>query len=498
MSYNKAYRIKDDNGVKSIGEEIKFVAYGVDVDIDEEALKVWANSQFLKLVGGTLTGNLSCRLDITKGEVPEETLTARYSFTDNAGQLLGSLLYNSTPDDLTQLILRLYQNREGSEFAAGFGVVRAEGNGGWYAIGPNPNNDVVPDNALQTKKSVTDNFLPRTGGEMSGAIDCISNNLSTVEGEWPATSNYYNAVNFYDKHKNFMGALQSQVYSDGEVRHNLANGRTINGVYKAANLTVNLKEDGTGYASCPPPRGLYNNDIATFNSLVDYAPQTFGGKDVNFHIDANIGSDTADLHDGRGLSAEKPFKSFSAAYPYSYKFTCNGVNTVFMLHTDIHISLDYFIRYQSGNRMIITSYDKNNPVTVTFDKDLIITNNSVEFSYVNVNLMSHKIKCGGMYDSNSFLMLYDIGFTGSAMQLLIENSAMILSRNVSFSGTASPTGLLYVTRGGLVAVDVAPTGNVTGKRFALVQGGRVFTGGKGVNVIPGTEAGTTDASSIYA
>lgn len=67
----------------------------------------------------------------------------------------------------------------------------------------------------------------------------------------------------------------------------------------------------------------------------------------------------------------------------------------------------------------------------------------------------------------------------------------------TFNG-ATTTGTLQAGYGGCVTAASNMTGSVTGPRYCVSTGGRILTGGRGVNAIPGTEPGACDDNSVYA
>ena len=91
----------------------------------------------------------------------------------------------------------------------------------------------------------------------------------------------------------------------------------------------------------------------------------------------------------------------------------------------------------------------------------------------------------------------------NAPYILFANGAhafpkIVIGRDCEFSGTVS-NATVGATKGGFVQFASGSTlsGTVTGKRYQATFGGYILTGGRGTNAIPGTEAGTVDASSTY-
>ena len=73
--------------------------------------------------------------------------------------------------------------------------------------------------------------------------------------------------------------------------------------------------------------------------------------------------------------------------------------------------------------------------------------------------------------------------------------------SITFSGTANASGFIHAYVLGNVTVSGVPAftnQGATGRRYFARTGGRIITGGKGQDFFPGTEAGDTDANSIYA
>ena len=235
------------------------------------------------------------------------------------------------------------------------------------------------------------------------------------------------------------------------------------------------EEDGTLSTYLPHPRELYNNDGVTFKSLVNYSAAYIGNDHGTLYIgNLSEASDTADLHNGRGLSIDKPFKTLEGAFSYAARIV--GANNLhFRLLTDIEFANTWLYQPMVYTAWI-RSHDPNNPKKLILKQGIHLAN--------SVPVYFHQV---GLQASGS------IPFFVHASQNCFVN----LNR-VSLNGTVTQAAVVGSHGAHILLGSGALSGNVTGKRYELKNNSALYSGGAGPNAIPGTEAGSCDATSTYA
>lgn len=476
MSYYDAFRIiENEDGTKSVGQKVQLIGPG-DAGYGD----------YLPLAGGTLTGPVTWVASGIDGAVPP---ASRDGFTpiyvrDKNNQLLGYIGFLQETDGSTSL--GFYATKKIDNVQRYSGLAAAfDANGNGYSIGQTPPTD-APNNAVQTKESVARDFLSKTGGEVTGIIRYIITPSSNKQSVFNVKQTTFNDIQYAVSDKMITG---ENILAEYQIL--LSNGS------RYAYLAVGIDGDDIFYSRLPYPRGLYVDDGATTRWVMDYAPRKLTVATEEIHINANTGSDTADLHNGRGKSEEKPFKSFDAAWNYiatNYQSDINSVTII--LHSDVTTAT----RYRSNRGMAITITSDSTQRKITFGNNLSFLAANVNFKNVDIDMASYYVDLNGWTAPTGVSFSGGVNITGSKMAFnFFGNMAgMFASGSLSFNGTAGTHGLFNMVAGLACLEQTTISGNVTGKRYDIREGAILLTGGKGVNFIPGTEAGTTDASSVYA
>ena len=300
----------------------------------------------------------------------------------------------------------------------------------------------------------------------------------------PSEVNYNNIYQVYDNNNQ----LLSQIYTN----YNTTGGSSIvldtysrknDGSVSRNYLTVNCDRDNRGYVTFPHPRGLYNGDGVTYQSMVNYAPKKIlSNKD--FYVGGTNASDTLDLYNGRGESPEKPFATIAACTKY---ITTNFFGPFFIT---INLQADFAL----GNLVIdapnfkgilikSASADNIKTLAITSNQYGCITGSGVlRFSDLNIEARN----CNALFWATE-------GGTNGCCYISLSSGL-----NITGSMLSTNNSVVAASSGGTVRIESTITGDITGKRYFCTNGGRILTGGKGPNAIPGTEAGTCDENSIYA
>lgn len=331
-------------------------------------------------------------------------------------------------------------------------------------------------------KEIASGALPKTGGELTGPLSLSGSspaitqkNTSFEKGNIPASSVVIGNMAFREAQNKGIGNISCLVTDVGRTRLLMRAQRNSATSDDYADININMDADGTSYATAPPPRNNdYGNDIVIMKTLKDYAQKVIP-TNAEIFIDAINGSDTADLFTGRGLSADKAFKSLPAAYRWAARYLTVPLNRLlFRLLSDI-----------------------------TLTEQLVL--NSINSVYIQISgdVPERKITCKGIGVEVGNLMLSDLHIQGDgSLQSLVWaggtfGNAYLRLGSLQFSGTVTQ-GTVKAQWGGAVSAHGAFTGTVNGPRYYGYKGGRILTGNGSQTLIPGTEAGVLDATSIYA
>lgn len=475
MSYNKVFRIiENEDKTKSIGPEVKLVAYGIDAS-EEDLLKQWVQQNFLALTGGELIGALVIKnLNADTSLEGERVDSKIISFVDKNYVQFGFLAAGQRTDGNRFSSLNVhFPNKNWGELA-----VNSDADGHiWGSCNTPPEN--APSTAIQNKESVTRDFLSKAGGEISGDVYIKSDNLAL--DDLPSDIVNGHRLGFTDANGVQTAALYTRQHEDANKLLLISYGHHPSGAIHTNSLNVCYdKVNGVPYAETSPPRGLYVNDVATAKWVMDYAPQKLASN-INIYINPTTGSDTADLHNGRGLTQDKPFKSFEAAKAWIETNIVSGSCTVFLTIMEdtaigqVHLSL--------ANIKQLYLSASNPSVNLSIAEGLVV--DFGELRIFNITLTPNSA-------------------TAWAAIQAVSRGIITIDDNVTINGGTKVDGVnpyanVRAVDGGLVRITQTATisGSATGQRYACINGGMIISNGKGVNAIPGTIAGTADANSKY-
>ena len=324
-------------------------------------------------------------------------------------------------------------------------------------------------NTYLSKTDAISNYLSKSGGNITGVI--------YKRGSFTLGSDSVVAENtqfiLQDSTGYVTGGMNAGIRDNGNVDTSLwANTKKSDESLVQSYLRAFAETDGTTYATCPNPRGLYNTDIVNYQSIVDYSvKRLINGQHI--YVKPSTGSDIADLNSGRGLSPDKPFKTPEAAIKWATEYLSILYNII-TIRLEENCTMGAFTLKTRDNGIVISGSNENIVLTLT---------GPISFAVGNLRLQNIKLAGEVPYFIESGSAYY------GPSQLCIAN-------NVSFDGTVTE-GTLIASNGGIIVIQNRISGSVTGPRYKVVYGGCILTKGYGPNVIPGTEAGTCDESSTY-
>lgn len=336
--------------------------------------------------------------------------------------------------------------------------------------------------------------------KVSNNFHSIMQNMDLDALEDPAVV-IANNNSYRDKEGRIIGYLQQ--YTDTRGTNNtriMAIGfdANENGKTYSSEIRAVAQRDGTRYATCFPPRETVNeNDIDTRAASVARHPKK-NTNTVTLHLGGDNASDTDSLHVDRGLTADKPFATLNGVWAYAINnFT--GADIIILIHGEVVWSATNSL-YQYGPSSITLMGADSNAV-FKLQKDLILLQGITTLRSLNIDIDTHRIQCDGNWGHNH-LNVSTVTFTGSnpiSFLRAISDSFIWFYGNNTFNGTVG-VATVAAELGATIEVFTAAnlTGSVTGKRYFATNGSRIIVAGKGVNVFPGSEAGTVDSSSIYS
>ena len=446
-------------------------------------------SKYLPLTGGTLTGNLTIdhnnprivlkNANFEKGNIPASNVDTYITISDKNNSIMGQLINSTTTSGNAMFFIRAFQNSATTNSYANFSLVQTS-TGDSYATCPTPSTS-APNSVIYNKEALKRDFLEKSRADIDTTIGNPINitRTDTTEDFFNVGKDYIQThIFFRDSKYNIGGAVINTVHQDGSIGSSINSRRYMTGqsTFPSSSVIAGITEEDVPYATAPAPRGLYNTDIVTYKSMVDYAPKKLTAN-ATFHVNANTGSDTADLFNGRGLSEDKPFKSLQACLMHICENCIPMRNWVIvMLHSDVTTpgTTVSFV----GNGIIIKGDDSVRTITT-----------SGAGFYIEAGCLILEDNLKFVFGSNvGFLVRGGNGHATAALQI---------KSDVEFSGECNTT-VLSAQSNGVCFINGNITGNVVGKRYACNNGGKILTYGKGAEVIPGTIAGTCDSSSTYA
>lgn len=246
------------------------------------------------------------------------------------------------------------------------------------------------------------------------------------------------------------------------------------------------------------------------------------------------GANASDSNNGE--TPDKPFASFGDTI-YHLSNTVTGGNATLILQDDVTIEKHFDISVVPGGSLTIVSDDTKRTIRCVGNAFVGINQISAgKIVFKNVNIcVDQAYFIHGMDSAMPMTVLFlDTTFTStentSPSPILHNpgaNCVYVFSGNTEFlncncqsaisafnGGTAVfaySTRVKYTnctfTRSNLRAAnggkicanyDVTFTGDVTGKRYEAVFGSKILVYGLGPNIIPGSEDGVCDETSIYA
>lgn len=454
-----------------------------DGTINEEELKAYLEDNYLKLTGGTLTGAIVSNRLHTPTFIRNEGRYSRGETVATDAYNIIAQMYDKDEDLLLQEYLS-FTNSWKTWWLALF-TEDSEGNAVRASISlmVNPNGTAVftcptplataPDAVVYNREALYRDFLPKTGGEVTGAITRkaawgISDELSEVA--------YATTIGVQDKTglnvaQNAVRRMSDRIGSYVSV--------TNNGVMSILEAVVT--DDGEAYVSVPSPSNdAYGNYAANTKYVKDNFVQAVT-KSLNTYVGGANASDTADLGNGRGLTSDKPFANIMPAMDWVLSHYNIG-NHIFVFivqdNLDLGSANDLFLHAQ-GAYCYIQSADANNLKRIKANRFIVYE--------------------GHLHFRNIELEAYN---TLYCMQAATALGHISLGDTVNFYGnltSATHGGCVYIPTAGTVSVSSAATigGNFTGKRFHIAGVGTILSGGKGVNAFPGTQAGVVEGSAKY-
>ena len=322
--------------------------------------------------------------------------------------------------------------------------------------------------ALDAVKATADGALQKSGGEMTGGL---IRKIHSIEVANPTVGAWGTLIRGTDNNNADSALLLSRTTATGSgnelVSYSLNDGNPVN-----QRIGIYCNSDGSGYATCPPPRpDNYGTDIVNAKAMKDYAPMKLT-QATTIHVNAETGSDTADLFAGRGFSEEKPFKTLLAAIRYVSSMLVGGYHVSIMLHSDAELPANTSELYL-GNVGIVSviSASNSNKNTITMGGQVFIRKGSLRLANAKFNLPS----VAGLFACSG---------TKAGWAHLFIDSGVEVTGNVTEE-------LFEITYGGSLFVGASITGTVTVKKYICTNGGMII----GASKIPGTIDGTCDANS---
>lgn len=318
---------------------------------------------------------------------------------------------------------------------------------------------------LAEVKQTADGALQKSGGEMSGEIR-FDNETGGVLQDEQAWANP--AITFRDSAGGrFAGFQAGQSGTDGIfLRLWARRDGSETPVY------IGLRVGGTDVRhahfqvpSYPDFQDMPLGAAINKNVLTDYAAPLLTANKY-FYIDPVNGSDTADLHSGRGESQDKAFKTFDAAVRWAQRY-CSSETVGLYLMGDVTCNLDA-IDFPNAKLVRVTSL--NGPWTITLQKPFMVRSGTIELYKVNFaapDAIANIFAAVGYY-GQAHMIINTVNVTGSVTDAVVKASHDAYA----------------VVNGGF-------TGTVTGKKYSCLYGGILA----GASLIPGTIDGTCDANS---
>lgn len=435
---------------------------------------------FLPLTGGTVSGNIILKKDdIDATVIPSsQTFSRKISFTDKNDVQLASLRCSQNKNGILSTALVAEREINGElVFSPLYLQIDADGNS--FALIPDIT-EKSPSSTAVNIASGDNRYVKKSGDEMTGVLQVkLSDSASILDEELTPSIPAFEMV---DKDAWITGRVASSFGKNGTARTQLISRGNVSGEVKFASIEVLYNTDiNSGYAICPNPRHVYNSDIVNNTRLIDFAHQKLTEDNIPIYVGNVSGaSDTADIHNGRGFSEDKPFASILAALKYVETHLNGPFQVVVNLLSDVTLQ-DVDFRFENIFGVIIKGKGVNRTLNIK-----------------NVNLR------GGHLQFSSNLILQTLSDTAYIVTVdgSYANSSLIMAWGpTEINGAVSDCVFSAGYSGQIIIANRnSLTGNITGRRFSCHNNGFIYSGGKGANAIPGTEAGTigTNDGSVYA
>lgn len=222
-------------------------------------------------------------------------------------------------------------------------------------------------------------------------------------------------------------------------------------------------EGALSFAGEVPARALIIKQYADERYLQKLAADRF------VEVGGANASDTADLNAGRG-GAGKPFATLPAAAAWACSALGGAKAVIFRLHANMTLTAPLNIYAAPIQNLRIMSDDTKR--TLTLGGPIQVYGGSFTIEQV-------KLEAGA--ELPHFLL-------ADGQQ---HSANCIIGAGVEMSGVVSNASI-YAANGGHVFLGADIAGEVTGKKYSCVRGGRIISNN---HQIPGTDDGTYDGSS---
>lgn len=211
----------------------------------------------------------------------------------------------------------------------------------------------------------------------------------------------------------------------------------------------------------------------TREEMKAYAPRKPQDTDsyTLFHVDKSRDNAADVWGEGRGFSADNPFRTLGGAIKLVKQNFADSQQSSFALHSDQDLTGDI---YATSNGMLIYSADPSNPVTLTVTD---VTLNSGSFIVGNVNMRAAE---GAKWCWRIVPRL--------------SHAQLTFYHPVEFFGSVSEA-VFVLSHAAVLMIEKALSGDITGSRYFCINGSRILTFGK-ADQLPGTIEGTCDETSI--
>lgn len=366
-------------------------------------------------------------------------------------------------------------------------------------------------------------FYPKTGGDLNGPVNLVNPANSAIRHNFPfnresfPADGYYHATDLsYDAAGKNLGGMELVMLPGGNTLFLRSYVPAAESLF--AFINMNASAEGVPFIQCTPTREFYAPDIATAKYVIDRFKQKHSGQKV--FVGGDNASDTLDLYNGRGLGSGLPFATLQAALNWAADAYDSASEIEFIVTGVQHIS-----SLPNLKKVTIKS-GSSGKAEIYPDNDLCV-GTILRLENVHIPCGNHRIVAFNHVTVPSVIILGDdVTFSGSAKILDINGSLSQLhitgtgiwfnglnaesaislsngaylngwgSASFGFSGSFSIAVLNMDTYARGVLTSTL-SGAPTGKRYNLLAMAQLYTGGKGINYIPGTIAGTTDSTSQY-